>query len=165
MKKILLTLALVVGFAGSSVDMYAQNGTSWKAGLTYVATPQYTGPSGDTLIYRGTLTLIGPTGVRLDSLAVRISNEDSLRQALVLRIKNGFGAYTDSASVVHLGGDLIYDATAAGAAHYPWFLLRAALGDKISTAQAVEIWTRVHKVGTELPGSAKKTKIQATRFD
>lgn len=163
MKKILFVVLLLAGFAGASHDLYAQTKiTPWHRGISYTPTPQTTGPSGDTLLFIGTYSLIDNYGVRIDSFAVRVGNQDSLRQALVLRLKNAFGTYTDSASVTHLGGDLIYDATAAGQAHYPYFLIRAALGDKLLTAVQAEIWIRLHKVGTEVASSGKKANIQVT---
>lgn len=163
MKKILFVALILLGFAGSSVDMYGQTKvTPWGRGVSYTPTPQVVGPSGDTLLFVGTILMTEGAGVRIDSAAIRVSNQDSLRQALVLRLKNAFGTYTDSASVTHLGGDLIYDATAAGQAHYPWFLIRAALGDKLLTAKEIEVWVRLHKVGTEVASSGKKANIQVT---
>lgn len=159
MKKLILILALIAGFAGSSHDVYGQNWKEWNDGVEGLLGP--TGTTTDSVRLVGTLPLRNTNRTKIDSAAVMVSYQDSARIALRVKMLDGFGIVRDTATVAQVGGDKIIDATAAGSTVYPWYAIREALGDKIYGAATLIIEVIIYKTGTEVRSSGKKYRVRA----
>jgi hypothetical protein len=156
-----LTLALVIGFAGSAHELYAQ---TWKTGVTRTISDAYLSAA-DSVYSFGSIPLLKSNGTRVDSVSITVSTQDSLRFALVLTLKNAFGTVMDTASITQVGGDKIIDATAAGQVVFPYYTLRGAFGDKLAGAASITVGGIVYAVGSEVASSGKKFNIRSLTWE
>ena len=124
----------------------------------------------DSLHYLGTVSLLernDPTN-HIDSLALVVSNQDSLRLDIIVGLVNEYGVLTDSASIVPeagANGYWIQYAAAGDMVVYPWYILKASLKTLLSGARYAKVWAHVYAVGSEVAASGKKFKVKAMKWE
>ena len=124
----------------------------------------------DSLHYLGTVSLLemnNPTN-RIDSLALVVSNQDSLRLDLVIASVNEYGVVTDSGSVVPesgANGYWVQYAAAGDMVVYPWFILKSTLKTMSSHVRYWKVYAHVYAVGSEVASSGKKFKVRALKWE
>lgn len=161
MKKLMILFALVPVLAfGQVLD---NTGVEHNIADAYLS-------AADSLHYLGTVSLLelkSPTD-HIDSLALVVSNEDSLRLDIVVGLVNEYGDLTDSASVVPEAGATGYwlqYAAAGDMVVYPWYILKASLKTLAVGAKYMKVWANVYALGSEVASHAKKFKVRAMKWE
>lgn len=156
MKKIIfLFLALLFVVA---VDASAQGRDArFRDGITHFAYPHLGQMSTtDSLHYIGRFFLRNTDLTPFDSLTFHITNTDSLRFGVLVKV--GGPKYTSDTIRVVLpdgatGATHYVQLTAAAATKLPWHSIITATGGEAQTAQYLDVYLWIYKVGTETPGS------------
>lgn len=155
MKKLIFLFLVIACFA---VDASAQGRDSrFSDGITVNALPGLGATQqGDSLHYMGRFFMRNRDLTPFDSLGFTLGYEDSLRFQIVARtgvVLNGTVRASDTATVF-IGENVAKyytQVTAAGISQIPWHNILTATGGEAQSAQFVDIWVRVWKVGTEAP--------------
>lgn len=149
------------------VMAFAQNNININGGVTHYAwAAQGSNYGSDSIHVIGDFNLFQPGRFsRFDSVAFKVSYEDSLRAALHITLLNAFGTVTDTASISQVNGDFQIDVTAAGQTIYPWFAIHNALKDKLKGASILRVKAIVYAVGTEVQKSNKRINVKAIPYE
>jgi len=162
MKKIMFILfALML-----SSQAFAQNGSTqtstFRAGWTRNAYPGLGATqAGDSLHYIGRI-LMRDGYDALDSLTFHVTNADSLRYGVLVKV--GGPAHTTDTIRVYVGDagattSHFVQKTAAGVSQVPWHAIVSATGGEAQSAQFVDLYLWVYRTGTEVASSGDTMNI------
>lgn len=165
MRTLIITLALLFVVSASSFSQGTDS--RFSSGVTHYAWAATAGPSTDSIHYIGRFFLRDRDLMGFDSLAFHITNADSVRYGVLvkgggpLHTTDTVRVYTNdgAANAVHY-----VQKAAAGVTGVPWYTIRQALGDEAITAQYVDLYLIVYKVGTEVQVSNKKINVLPKAF-
>jgi hypothetical protein len=155
MKKYLVILFALLAFVGT---VHAQGRDArFSDGITRGAYPAIGLPgTGDSSHYVGRFFLRNNDRTPWDSLTFAITNTDSLRFGVLVKYGTK-GHTTDTIRVVTQDGAAnathYVQKTVAGVTHVKWSDIITATGGKAQSAQFIDLYLWIYKVGTETPGS------------